>query len=301
MKIVRIKWFIPIVFLGVFCMTTTFSHLRRLVPDPLPGWQIEGKDGHYGAKNLYEYIDGGSELYLSYDFRGAVSRIYVKQGQPDILLDIFDMESAKNAFGVFSHARQMIDTSFGQGSQYTPGLLQFWKDRYYISILASPETEESREAVMTLAQQIDQRISRKGDLPKILKLLPDTGLIDESIRYFHHPAWLNTYFFIADNNVLNITEKTDAVLAKYQTGDFKTTLLVVTYPSIKKQEAATDKFRDSILPKLGDKITICAEDSTWTGCLASGKTFAAVFNAPLEGAAKELLYEVVQRAKINHD
>lgn len=299
MKIIRIKLFVPILLLGVSCMTMTFSRLNRLVPDPLPGWRIEGADGHYGPQNLYEYIDGGAELYLSYDFCGAVSRIYVQPGQPDIMLDIFDMGYAKNAFGVFSHARQLIDTTLGQGSQYTSGLFQFWKDRYYVSILASPETEESRGAVMTLAQQIDQRIPRKGELPEILKLLPDAGLLEESIRYFHHPAWLNTYFFIADDNIFDITPKTDAVLAKYQTGDYRTTLLVVAYSSVRKQEAASRKFRSNYLPELDKAVAVRVEDGTWTGCLASGKTLAVVFNAPSEETANGLLYEVSQRSQIH--
>jgi hypothetical protein len=283
--------------LGVTCMPTNRESLNRLLPDPLPGWRIEGEDGRYGPKNLYQYIDGGAELYLSYDFRAAATRIYIQPGQPDILLDVFDMGSAKNAFGVFSHARLLIDSTFGQGSQYTSGLLQFWKDRYYISILASPETEESREAVMTLAQQIDMRIQKKGALPAILKALPDSGLILESVRYFYHPAWLNSYFFIAEDNILNITPETDAALAKYQTGDSRTTLLVVTYPSVRKLEEASRKFRTNYLPELGKAMAVCVEDSTWTGCLASGETLAVVFNAPLEETVEGLLYEVSQRSK----
>lgn len=278
-------------------MTAHRETLKRLIPDPLPGWRIEGEDGNYTSKNLYRYIDGGAELYLSYDFRAAATRIYVQPGQPDILLDVFDMGSAKNAFGVFSHARLLIDSTFGQGSQYTSGLFQFWKDRYYISILASPETEESREAVMTLAQQIDMRIQKKGNLPRVLHLLPDSELIRESIRYFHHPAWLNTYFFIAEDNILNIEDKTDAVFAKYQTGDSHTTLLVATYPSVRKQAAASRKFRTNYLPELDKELTVRVEDGTWTGCLASGKTLAVVFNAPLQETAEGLLYEVSHRSK----
>ena len=56
-----------------------------------------------------------------------MSKTYQKEGQPEIIVDLFDMGTSQNAYGVFSHARETVEQNFGQGSQYTEGLLIFWK------------------------------------------------------------------------------------------------------------------------------------------------------------------------------
>ena len=137
------KYLMLIIFIGVHCMACINGSLMKILPDRIEGWAIHEEDKVYGRDNLYDYIDGGAELYLSYAFQKVINRIYTAPDQPDILVDIFDMGSSRNAYGVFSHAREVEDSTFGQGSQHTSGLLLFWKDRYYISIMAIPETEAS--------------------------------------------------------------------------------------------------------------------------------------------------------------
>ncbi|MFH1942142.1 MAG: DUF6599 family protein [bacterium] len=265
------------------------SNIARYLPSAPEGWTVSEKDKEYGRKNLYEYIDGGAELYLSYDFQKVVNRIYTAQGQPDILLDLFDMGSSQNAFGVFSHAREVVDTTFGQGSQYTAGLLMFWKNRFFVSILASPETDGSKEAVFKLAGLIDDAIREEGSLPEILTLLPKEGLAEESIRYFRHYIWVNFYYYIADENILHINDKTDAVLAKYGEGHDRALLLLVQYPSSETARSAQDYFIDAYLPELSGRYAVQIEDGTWTACRLEKSLLIVVFNASRESDALDLI------------
>ena len=103
--------------------------------------------------NLYDYINGGAELYLSYGFNKVINRTYLRPEQPDIVVDLFDMGTSQNAYGVFSHSMETVDAAYGQGSQYSEGLLLFWKDRYYVSIMSYPETTESKKALLALGQK----------------------------------------------------------------------------------------------------------------------------------------------------
>lgn len=286
---------IVIAVLGVLLMREKASNIARYLPDAPEGWTVSGKDKEYGRKNLYEYIDGGAELYLSYDFQKVVNRIYTAQGQPDILLDLFDMGSSQNAFGVFSHAREVVDTTFGQGSQYTAGLLMFWKNRFFVSILASPETDGSKEAVFDLAGRIDRMIEDEGPLPEILTLLPKGGLVEESIRYFRHYIWVNFYYYIADENILHIDDKTDAVLAKYGEGEDRALLLLVQYTSSEAARMAHDDFVDAYLPELSGRFAVQIEDGTWTGCRIEETLLIVVFNASQESVALDLMERVAQK------
>jgi len=259
--------------------------LTVLLPDAIDGWKVAAKDQSYNRDNLYEYIDGGAELYLSYGFKKVISRTYSKPDQPDMVVDLFDMGTSQNAFGVFSHARETVDKTFGQGSQYTEGLLLFWKDHYFISI----ETVESKNAVFNLARKIEMAIAKEGPLPEILTLLPQQSLVRESIRYFRHYVWLNSHYFVADRNILHINEKTDALLAKYGELKKRYLLLLVKYKKDKDAKRAYNDFVKFYLPELSKGHVVKIEDGTWTACQLTGNLLIIVFNAPIKDKAIHLI------------
>jgi hypothetical protein len=276
-------------------MAVSGSEFPIRLPERVAGWANSGEDKVHTRDNLFEYIDGGAELYLSYGFSSALSRTYSREGEPDLVVDVFDMTSSKNAFGVFSQSRETIGSAFGQGSQYTKGLLLFWKDRYYVSILASPETEAARTAVFELARAIDAAIPGKGPLPGILDLLPTESIIEESVRYFHHYIWLNSHYFVADENILHIDETTDAVLATYKTREKRWYLLIVAYPGDAEARLARADFIEHYAPELDGEPAVQIEDSTWTGCQGAANVLAVVFHAPAKQVALDTVKEVQEK------
>jgi len=287
-------FFLVVVLFGAFSMGKVESDLALLLPDTIEGWKVAAKDQIYDRDTLYGYIDGGAELYLSYDFRKVINRTYVKPGQPDMVVDLFDMGTSQNAFGVFSHSRETVDNTFGQGSQYAEGLLLFWKDRYYISIFTNPETVESKRAVFDLAREIEMAIAKEGPLPEILTFLPQQSLVRESIRYFRHYVWLNAHYFVADRNILHINESTDALLAKYGEVKKRYLLLLVKYKSDKDAKRAYNDFVKYYLPELSKRRVVQIEDGTWTSCQLTGNLLIIVFNAPIKDKALHLI-EAVQK------
>lgn len=286
--------FLMSLILGACSMREDNSDLAVLLPDAIEGWKVATRDQIYNQDNLYDYIDGGAELYISYGFKNVISRNYSKPDQPDITVDLFDMRTSLNAFGVFSHARETVNETFGQGSQYTEGLLLFWKDHYFVSILASPETVESKKAVFNLARKIEKAIPKEGPLPEILTLLPQQSLVRESIRYFHHYVWLNSHYFVSDQNILHIDEKTEALLAKYGEQKEQYILLIVKYRKDEDTKLAYNDFVRYYLPELSKERVVRIEDGTWTACQLTGKLLIIVFNAPTKDNALHLI-EMVQK------
>jgi hypothetical protein len=281
---------------GVIAMSDAQSELRALLPDTIQGWITTDLDRTYDRNNLFDYINGGAELYLSYDFRRLAGRTYSTNDQPDLIVDVFDMGTSENAYGVFTHSRETVDDTFGQGSQYTEGLLLFWKDRYYVSILASPETETSKKACMALAGHIDDGIPTTGPLPQIVSLLPDESLAEETVRYFHHYIWLNSHYFIADENILHIDENTDAVLAKYGDRGQQSILLLVQYANDDDARTGHEDFVRYYLPEQSERNVVQIEDQTWAGCELRDRLLAVVLAAPTEDAARTLM-ETVYRER----
>lgn len=286
-----------VIFITGATMANAASELSSLFPQEVSGWKAAGKDSTYNRTTLFDYIDGGAELYLSYGVNEVINRRYTHEGRPDIVVDIFDMATAPNAFGVFTQSMEMVDKSFGQGSQISKGLLIFWKDHYYVSMMAYPETDESRRALQMLAAMIDHAIPEAGPLPDIITHLPEHALVRESIRYFRHHAWQNAYYFIADSNLLHINDTTEALLAKYEAGGNRSLLLLVKYQDEQSARIAHGDFVKSYLADVSGKPAVRIEDGTWTACRLSANLFMAVFNAARSTDALNLL-DAVERMQL---
>ena len=120
--------------------------LSAILPFGALGWMSDGDDGSYDADTLFEYINGGAEVYRSFNVKRVFARRYVKDGSEDIIADVFEMNSKDDAFGVFSHdIREGEKAGIGDDSEYTDGMLAFWKGPFFVSIAAMEETESSRK------------------------------------------------------------------------------------------------------------------------------------------------------------
>jgi len=257
-----------------------------VLPSNLRIWQLSTPPEIYHPENLYEYIDGGAELYLSFGFSELISTTYQSDQAAPIRVDIFDMSDSRNAFGVFTHSRETVERDFGQGSQVFAGLLLFWQDRYFVSILCSPETELSRSAVFDLGHLIESVIADTGQIPELIQQLPSKGLERASIKYFKHPAWLNTHFFISNDNLLRIDADTECVLARYDLG----IVLLVAYDSdIKSQAAYKDFGRYYYSESEYSGVPMKGPGEKWSVSQVSGSYIMAVFDVSDPDDALDLI------------
>ena len=53
------------------------ANMEQFLPDNVAGWINKEPDNNYNPSNLYNYINGGAELFISYGFTNAVSRQFV--------------------------------------------------------------------------------------------------------------------------------------------------------------------------------------------------------------------------------
>jgi hypothetical protein len=261
------------------------------LPPAVDGWAKAAEFSIYTPQNLSDYIDGGAELYISYNFKSLLAVKYTKENNKEMTLDIFDMGNSFNAFGVFAHSRETIDNRVGQGSEYAAGLLTFWKDCYYVSILAYPETPEKRETVSKLGQLIADEIKKEGPLPPVISLLPGDNLVPESVHYFHHYIWLNSYYFVSNENILNIDDNTQGAMGKYRDPGGTFYLVLLLYPDNERARAAHDRFASQYLvgaPEESSKT----KDGRWARSKLEQNLLAVVLNAPSAETARLFLAKI---------
>jgi hypothetical protein len=278
-------------------MNASTYTLKINIPDSLNGWTVK-ETLQIGTKEaLYDYIDGGAEQFISYGYINAVSKTYEKTGEPDVRIELFDMNNSKNAYGIFSNFRYDENDAYGQGSQYIKGALFFWKGRYFINITAIEETGASERFIGELANHIINLIAEPGEKPEILNVLPEQELDCNGILYFHHYIWLNAYYFISNDNILFIDDETDAVSAKYGSPDDRHFLLIVKYKNIADSEKAFDNFVKEYFTGETDEDICIVEDNKWMAFKKQDDFIIAVFNGNSENQVRELLQKTLENIK----
>ena len=256
------------------------------------GWKWDEKEMEYNSKEaLFDYMDGAAELYLAYGFQSLTVRKFEKSSQPPITLELYEMASSEDAYGLFSFDRQDEAVGIGQGSEFGGGLLRFWKGKYFVSIYADGEGAEVESAILTMGRATADSIQEMGPEPKLVDLIPgkDLGLVDRSVRYLKSHILLNQRFFIAHQNILNLSRRTEAVLAQYTREKQKTHLLLIRYPSVKEARDAYQSFMGAYLPDAGGKDLLKTEDQKWTMARQRGEVVIVVFGAPTAADAEALL------------
>jgi hypothetical protein len=273
------------------------SLLKSFLPSDVRGWKAETKDAVYDRESIFEYIDGAGEVYRAYNFRRLLSRRFVRDGRPDLVADLFDMGASYDAFGVFSNDLEGEEAGLGQGSTYNGGLLAFWKDRYFVSLSADRETEETKAALFSLGRSIAASIEQEGPKPPLLALLPSEFAEAKAVRYLHNHIILNRHFFVSHDDILGLGRADGAVLSKPGKKGETGVLLLVEYPTAKTASDVYVDFSRVYMPDAKEPGSVQTEDKTWTATALRGKLLAVVFHAPSEAAAKDVLSRIKSGVK----
>jgi len=272
------------------------------LPAEAAGWTWDGKELKYNSKTLFDYIDGAAELYLAYGFQSLTVRRFEKSGQPPIIVELYEMASSEDAYGVFSFERQDENVGIGQGSEFGGELLRFWKDKYFVSIYAEGEGAEVESGILKVGRAVANSIPATGLEPKWVGSIPgkDLGLVDKSVRFLRSHVLLNQRFFIAHQNILNLNRKTEAVLAQYIRDKQKTQLLLIRYPDLKEAVDAYQSFMKIYLPEARGKDRLRTEDRKWTFARQQNEFVVIVFGAPTEADAETLLKATEEKLAARH-
>jgi hypothetical protein len=269
--------------------------LQRALPDQVRGWTAEPQDRFFDKDTIFDYIDGAGEVYRAYNMRRCLSRRYNSPKGPPIVVDIFDMGSSRDAFGVFTHDQDGERVELGQGALYRSGWLNFWKDRFFISIFMEEETADAKKAVWDLGRLLASFIPARGAEPKILLQLPLEGLQPRSVRYLHDHNLLNYHFYLSDENILGLGPQTDVALAEYQRQGETAILLLVMYPNPENAAKGLAALRRHYLPEAKSTGPVLLENKKWSAAAAKDKWLAVVFDAHGKQLAERLLKEAVER------
>lgn len=273
------------------------EELQRALPQKVLSWTKAEEDQFYDPQTIFDYINGAGEVYRAYNMKRCLSRRYTAPQAPAIILDIFEMASSYDAFGVFTHDSDGDPLPLGQGGVYRSGWLGFWKDRFFISLYTDEETESAKEALRTLAGKTASLIKREGLKPQILSRLPKKGLQVRSIRYFYDHPVLNLHYFVSTENILCLGRQTEVVLAVYQRKEGTAQVLLGKYADAEKAKEANSSFLKHYLPDADPSGMALLENKKWCGISQKGPLVAVVLESDSREMATDLLTGMIGKEK----
>jgi len=149
--------------------------LSGLFPEKVDAFSLSGQVRSYTKENLYEYVDGHAEYFISAGFVKLAVGEYslTSKDDPDVVIDIYDMGKSIHAFGILSDEAggNITDIHSGLTGFITPRGLGFIKGQYYIKI-SSFSTSASPESFI---ESLNTRISADSDPFPEFASLPDIG------------------------------------------------------------------------------------------------------------------------------
>ncbi|UCD17951.1 MAG: hypothetical protein JSV44_03330 [Candidatus Zixiibacteriota bacterium] len=137
------------------------------------------------GESLWEYIDGGAELYYLYNFISVATADY-KRGSVEILVDIYCFRSPDYAYGLYSMLRSGDAETIMLGVEgfVDPVSISFVKGDYVVKLIGYDDSIENSRAMTDLAQEIAGSIRGTAARPRTFQLFPDSGKIGTTDRLF---------------------------------------------------------------------------------------------------------------------
>ena len=164
----------------------------------LQGFKIRTDYPVYLPENLWDFIDGAADTYLSYKFLDLHVAEY-KKGKNIIKLEIYKQADHTNAFGIYSSERSPSFSFINLGSQgYTAdGSINFFKGSYYVKIRTYSKKEKTLQAARNLAGRVEETLPGDKSMPSLLTLFPPEGRLVNEETYINESVLGHNFLSMA--------------------------------------------------------------------------------------------------------
>ncbi len=149
------------------------------------GWRKSGEVQTFKPETLFEYINGGADLYLSYDFQELKVAEYSNEKKASVTIEIYRQKTPIHAFGIYSQER-LPDGKFldiGAQAYIETNVLNFLAGPYYVKINSFNTGADDREILIAFAKKVSEILGERGALPSILSSFPEEGKKKNSEKF----------------------------------------------------------------------------------------------------------------------
>ena len=186
----------------------------------MAGWKQYGEIQIYSRTNLYDYINGGADLYLKYDFQELKVAEYQNDRKAFVAIEVYRHKTPVHAFGIYSQER-LSDANYlevGAQGYSEKGVLNFLTADCYVKMSSVDVGPDDQAVLLAFAKKVVENLGEKGSLPSILSAFPREGEKKNSEKFisreflgyaFFHSAFTADYELSGKKFKLFVIEGTD--------------------------------------------------------------------------------------------
>lgn len=140
------------------------------------GWTPAGQPQVFSPDTLYDHINGGSDLYLKYDFEELAVVEYRKDAM-SVSAEVYRHRTSDHAFGIYSQERVPSAEFLPIGAQgyYENGVCTFIQRGYYVKLSGENTGADDRAILLAFARRISETLPGPAALPEVLTAFPAEG------------------------------------------------------------------------------------------------------------------------------
>jgi hypothetical protein len=189
------------------------------VPAPA-GWTMVDQEYRFGRDDLWEYINGAAELFLTYRFRELVVADF-EQGEAALTVSVYDMGGPLDAYGIYEVEKpdgvEVVADAGAAAVVRAPYQGLLLKDRFYVKLEAGGG-DVTRDALVAALRDVAAGLPGERGLPPQLAALPAAGRVPGSVAF-------------AGANFLGFEDLRACLYADYETDGKTYRLFVMTPPA----------------------------------------------------------------------
>lgn len=234
-----------VILLGTLFITTSLNGTSKGMETFFPqleGWAKKGNPQIYIPDNLFEYINGAADVYLSYDFQKLATATFENSQKNSFTIDIYRHNNPKNGFGIYTQEKPQEGPFLAIGTQgyYEKGILNFLKGCYYVKISGYDLGDRDKTILTKAAQQVAKNLDGENRFPKTVESFPQKRKIEHSERYIA-------------KNFLGHSFLHSAFVADYQEKEKKIQVFIIETDETKETQKIVENYLNFIK---GKSITV---------------------------------------------
>ncbi|MFU8844541.1 MAG: DUF6599 family protein [Bacteroidales bacterium] len=176
--------------------------------NPIGNWLVIDSSEVFTGDDLFYLLNGGADVYLEYGFRQVAVARYKNPEANKIHVEIYEMEDAEGAYGIFSL------NSLSTGKKQDIGDLSFlydhyvdtWKGNYFIRCQVSRKDPGIADTLLFFARTVDQKIESSSKVPQMVHLIEFDEIDLHQVRYIRGQIALSNIFNFGHGSIAAFDE-----------------------------------------------------------------------------------------------
>jgi hypothetical protein len=159
------KWILATAALAIAAAAAGIGCKKSKV-DPFPasgavaGWDKTSDTRTFAAKDLWQYIDGDAEQYISAGVVSTSTSDYKYQGQLEAVVDVYTMGDSAGARKILEtgQTKDAKSVQLGDAGVAYEQSVTFRKGPYLVRIVAYESTPDGPQALLALAHGVEAKL-----------------------------------------------------------------------------------------------------------------------------------------------